>query len=366
MNRISNDSLMAFHPGFYIKKYLNAQGMKQSELAKRLNVSEKTVSNLVNGEINLTDDLAEGLSLVFGTSVDLWMNLNKIYFDKKREIEESKKIKEDEKTLKQMDYSFWSNHGFVKKTRKAEEKVKELRRFFQISSLKALENPDFLVQYKTAVNNVQEKNIINSNAWVQTALNLANKVDVSELNLGYLKNNLDEIRGMTSEDPRIFMPKLNKIFKESGVAFVIVPNVKNCGVNGAVKWLGKQKVLLAMNDRRKYSDVFWFALFHEIKHVFQRKVGHTIISADGNVEVTSTLNLEKLEEEADSFARDFLISPSDYNTFVNNGDYSYNAVVKFSNKIGIQPGILVGRLQRDKYIGYNQLNRLKERYEIVI
>lgn len=92
MNKISNDSLAAFHPGFYIKKYLDAQGMKQSELANRINVSEKVVSNLVNGKINLTDDLSEDLSLVFGTSVTLWVNINKIYFDKKREIEENKEM----------------------------------------------------------------------------------------------------------------------------------------------------------------------------------------------------------------------------------------------------------------------------------
>lgn len=366
MNKISNDSLAAFHPGFYIKKYLDARGMKQSELANRLNVSEKVVSNLVHGEINLTDDLAEGLSLVFGTSVDLWMNLNKIYFDKKRKIEESKKVKDDEEILKQMDYSFWSNQGFVKKTRKAEEKVKELRKFFQISSLKTLKSPDFLVQYKTAVANVQEKNIINSNAWVQTALNLASQVEVDELNLDYLRSSLNDIRRMTSEKPEKFMPKLNEIFKKSGVAFVIVPNLKNCGINGAVKWLGKQKVLLAINDRRKYSDVFWFALFHEIKHVFQKKIGHTIISADDNIGITSALDLRKLEEEADSFARDFLISPSDYSSFVNNENYSYNAIVGFSKQIGIQPGIVVGRLQRDGLLEYNRLNILKNKYKIVI
>ena len=124
--------------------------------------------------------------------------------------------------------------------------------------------------------------------------------------------------------------------------------------------------MLAINDRRKYSDVFWFALFHEIKHVFQRKIGHTIVSADDDIGITSALDLNKLEEEADSFARDFLISPRDYNSFVNNSDYSYSAVVNFSKQIGIQPGILVGRLQRDKLIGYNQLNGLKIKYKIII
>lgn len=91
--KLSDDSLIAFHPSYYVRRYLDTQGMKQSELAKRLNVSEKVVSNLVHGKINLTDELAEGLALVFGTSTALWINLNRIYFEKKRKIEIQFKIK---------------------------------------------------------------------------------------------------------------------------------------------------------------------------------------------------------------------------------------------------------------------------------
>ncbi len=64
------------------------------------------------------------------------------------------------------------------------------------------------------------------------------------------------------------------------MAFVLLPHLKNSGVNGAVKWINKQKVILAMNDRRKYADTFWFSLFHEIGHVFQKKVAMLIVSQD--------------------------------------------------------------------------------------
>lgn len=43
-------------------------------------------------------------------------------------------------------------------------------------------------------------------------------------------------------------------------------------MNGAVKWLGKDKVVLALNDRRKYLDIFLFALFHELGHVLQQRI----------------------------------------------------------------------------------------------
>lgn len=146
----------------------------------------------------------------------------------------------------------------------------------------------------------------------------------------------------------------------------MVPNLKNCGINGAVKWLGEDKVLLALSDRCKYSDVFWFALFHEIRHVFQKKKAHIIVSVDKDIEVNSKINIENLEADADKFAQNFLIKPKDYTEFIKSKDFSRAAVEKFAEDIKIQPGIVVGRLQRDGYIDFSHLSSLKQRYEIVI
>ena len=43
--------------------------------------------------------------------------------------------------------------------------------------------------------------------------------------------------------------------------------MKNCSINGVVKWIGKEKVILALNDRSEYEYSFWFMLFHEIGHI---------------------------------------------------------------------------------------------------
>lgn len=366
-NVVSNGTLVAFHPGYYVKQYLSSQGMKQSELADRLGTSEKTISNLVNGKIEkLSPELIRGLALSFGTSEILWKNLNERYLAKLDLIRKSQQLEEDKKVFKQMDYSFWVRHGWVKQTSKIEEKIEELRRYLKVSSLTVLQNSNFLVQYKMAVTEVQEKNVINANAWIQTAINMANSTVTKPVNLKYLRSKLDCIRKMTLEAPEDFLPKLRNIFEESGIAFVMVPNLKNCGINGAVKWLGEDKVLLALSDRRKYSDVFWFALFHEIRHVFQKKKAHIIVSVDKDIEVNSKINIENLEADADKFAQNFLIKPKDYAEFIKSKDFSRAAVEKFAEDIKIQPGIVVGRLQRDGYIDFSHLNSLKQRYEIII
>ena len=68
MNKIEYEELIAFHPGYYVKDYIEDQGITQEELAKRLQTTPKYVSDLVNGRINLTDEMVLKLSIVFGTS----------------------------------------------------------------------------------------------------------------------------------------------------------------------------------------------------------------------------------------------------------------------------------------------------------
>ena len=51
--------------------------LSQKETAKRLGVSQRTVSDLIRERRAMTADLAIRLSRVFKTTPDIWMNLQK-------------------------------------------------------------------------------------------------------------------------------------------------------------------------------------------------------------------------------------------------------------------------------------------------
>lgn len=367
MNKIEYQELIAFHPGYYVKDYIDEQGITQEELAKRLQTTPKYISDLVNGRINLTDEMVLKLSIVFGTSTKLWLNLNQKYIEKKLEIEKRIRIDQECELAKKLDYKFWVDLGLVKATRVTAEKVQELQRYFKVSSLSVLSQRDFLVQYRTSVSEVTDINVINANAWVQTAINLGTQKEVEPFDKKKLLEAIPEIRSMTVQNPKDFYPRLRDLLASCGVALVLLPNLKNCGVNGAVKWLGKDKVVLALNDRRKYADTFWFALFHELGHVLQQRIKVLLVSEIKKAGLETDDLIQRLETEADTFSQNTLIPKAEYDEFLmmNSSGFTAEAIRGFATRINVLPGIVVGRLQHDGYLtNQTTLNSLKIKYII--
>ena len=354
--------IIAIHPGKHIKDYLEDEEMSQTEFSKRMDISKGQVTKLINGEVDLTENMITRLSDVTGISKEYWRHLNNIYLEKKYEINNYEKIEEEKKIAREIDYSFWTKLGILSSSSKAIDKVKNLRKYLNVSSLETLEKPDLLTQYRRTTNKAQEKNIVSINAWIQTAINLSKEDQVSEINLEYLLKKLPEIKAMTTSDPKVFLPKLKQIFSDSGVKFIFLPYLKNSELNGAVKWVNhSENVLLMMNNKQKTSDVFWFSLFHEIRHVFQEKKKRIIITPSMKKMINGKEN-ERLEKDADDFARKILIDESEYKEFLAMGTINQKSIIKFAQDEGVHPGIVVGRLQNDGHIGHDQYNSLKVKY----
>ena len=91
-NEINYKNLIAFHPGSYVEDIIDDLNITQKEFARRLGTTEKSLSKLVNGEDNLSKEMAYKLSKLTGISINTWMNLQNEYekkiLDKKSVYEE--------------------------------------------------------------------------------------------------------------------------------------------------------------------------------------------------------------------------------------------------------------------------------------
>ena len=162
------------------------------------------------------------------------------------------------------------------------------------------------------------------------------------------------IRELTIKDPVDFVPMLQEIMASCGVAIVFLPHIKGTFLHGATFFDGPNKIVMGLTVRGKDADKFWFSLFHEIYHILDRHI-------DG---INEKLTADEKDRRADLYARNTLVPQEEYDKFID--EYSLNeaTIRMFSERIGVHPGIVVGRLQTDKKIEFSWFRSLKEQYKI--
>lgn len=69
----------AIHPGEILADELSELGLSAAQLGRLINVPANRISEILAGKLNITADTALRLGRYFGTSPDLWMNLQKTY-----------------------------------------------------------------------------------------------------------------------------------------------------------------------------------------------------------------------------------------------------------------------------------------------
>ena len=80
------------HPGdILLEDFLKPMGISQYRLAKEMKVYPRKINEIVHGKRAITADTAIRLSRYFGTSAELWVNLQTLY-----ELETTRDVIEDQ------------------------------------------------------------------------------------------------------------------------------------------------------------------------------------------------------------------------------------------------------------------------------
>lgn len=79
---VRSRTIIASPPGATIKEQLVNRRMRQKEFARRMDMSEKHISRLINGEVQLTPDMAMRLEMVLGIPAQFWSRLESVYREK--------------------------------------------------------------------------------------------------------------------------------------------------------------------------------------------------------------------------------------------------------------------------------------------
>ncbi|KGF03403.1 HigA family addiction module antitoxin [Anaerococcus lactolyticus] len=347
-NIVSYENLIAFHPGSYIEDIIDDLNLSQDEFARRMDVSAKTVSKIINGKSRVTNELAEKLDRFTGISYDTWIKLQSSYDQKIIEINDTKSLDEEKRIARLIDFKYFKRDLpiLADKNYSVLEKVEFLRRFFNISNLKYLRDFNSNVSYrnKQIMDEFNENSVIKSNIMLEIAINIARDKADKSLNLRKLNDSFGEIKTLIS-DINCY-DRLSDILYECGIILVTLPYLSGSNLNGAVYKFANGSVLLLISDKQKKRDIFWFTLMHELGHILNKDF-------DSNLDKKE---YECREVEADKFAQNFLIDPVIYNKFKNNGRFDRLNIENFARENSIGEDIIVGRLKYDESLEQNIFN----------
>jgi addiction module HigA family antidote len=344
---------LAIPPGELLAEELEARGMTQKELADRTGRPEQTISEIINAKKSITHDTALELEKALGISADFWVNLEASYQLTRARLREREELKKQEDWLAFFPVRELQERGYIPKTRDKREMLAGLLRFFGVASFSALrQRQDAMLEYRiTSKAKVSEGALW---AWLRAGDIEAGHVETLPYNERRFAEVLREIRNLTIEEADIFVPGMRELCASAGVAFVIVKEFRKSAANGVARWVSPDKALIQLSTRRRSTDIFWFSFYHEAKHVLDRQKRRAFV--DG-------INDEpEAEDAADRFAADMLIPASEWAAFARAEAKSPQAVTAFAQRVGVEPGIVVGRLQHEGLIPYENLNRLRRRF----
>lgn len=350
----------AVPPGDTVLELIESLGISQSEFAERTGRPKKTINEIIKGKAAITPETALQFERVLGVPANMFNSLEQQYRAALARISEREKLQAQTDWLNEIPVRALVKAGWIPDRKGKVEQLEAVLSFYGVASPDAWNSVWADVRGTVAF---RESSAFVSDfgavtAWLRKGEIEARGVKAVSFDTAAFKSCLTEARALTTEPPETFCDRLIQLCAAAGVVVRFIPELPKLRVWGATRWLSPDRALIQLSLRYKSDDHLWFTFFHEAGHILLH--GKKAVFVESDTQRASGSNVLAEEEQANQFARDFLIPRERYVAFTRAGDFGGVAVQRFARELGIAPGIIVGRLQHEKRIPFNStLNRLK-------
>jgi HTH-type transcriptional regulator / antitoxin HigA len=342
-------------PGEVLLEALEERGMSQSELARRMARPTKTINEIVHGKAAITAETAIQLELSLGITASFWNNLETAYRAHLARVNSAQELEGQASWAEHFPLKDLAKHGLLAGGQSKGATVAGLLSYFGVSSPKAWETqwgrPTAAFRASPAFTSSPQALA----AWLRWGEILASRAELQPFEPKRLREVVSEARPLSRKDVALALGRLEEMMRSAGVALVLTPEFSGTHLSGAARWLSPERAVIQLSLRHKSDDHFWFSLFHEAGHLLGPRRADFVDAPEPERDQS-----DEEEVRADRFARDQLIPPRRYEEFVAGGSFDTQSVKEFARVVAIAPGIVVGRLQRDRHIEKSQLNGLKK------
>lgn len=343
----------AVPPGATIEEWLEEANMTQAELALRVGLSAKALNQIVRGHAPLTQETALRLEVVTGVPAQTWNLLEVHWQAESQRLKRSASLGEATEWVKQFPLEWLRKNGAITATgHDRAAQVEQVLTFFRVATPEAWEKtwsrPAAAFRQSSA-HEVQAPAVA---SWLRLGEVYAESISCGPFNAAVLRKQLPELRGLSLQEPERYGPELVSRCAEAGVALVFLPEPTGARCSGAARWF-RNRYIVQLSLRHKSDDHLWFSFFHELGHVLLHDRSEIFIEG-----LAAGPEAQAKEDQADTFARTLLI-PEEFTGRLAQLR-SLPSMVAFARELGIAPGIVVGRLQRERN-DFSFGNQLKKR-----
>ena len=349
---------LIIHPGETIADVLEDRGITQAELASRAGVSPAYVSNVIAGKKGISANFAMGLEYALGVPKSFWLNLQANYEAELLEVNEEQTITDEERKVREdlKDIvKYLRKQGKMLIGENKDESILSLRKVLQISNITNLKEMIPTGAFRMAGNVAVNPNVLG--AWIRLCQLAGNDKTISaKFEKKYTNDLIQEIKSIMCCKNAELQRDLKNVMEKYGIDFSVVKNFRGAPVHGYISQKNDGIYQMVLTIRGAFADIFWFSLFHEIGHIVNGDIGKNLKFLDyGN-------DYDK-ELAADLFASNMLLSPESYKAFIQRNDFSIEAICRYAESQHVMPYIVIGRLQKEKYLAYTMYSKYKLRYK---
>ena len=350
---MSNRTAEAFPPGEFIREELEARGWTQGDLAKIMNRQDSVVSSIINGKRAISSQIASELASAFGTSADLWMNLETSYRLSQGHSQATDPVSKRAKLFAKAPIKDMIRRNWIQNSDDLDTLETEVCKFFEIQSID--EEPAALAHAAKKSTSYGEVTPAQK-AWLYRARKLAHGVQASKFSQKLFSQALETLRRLLTNPEDVM--HVAKVLAEGGVRFLIVESLPHAKIDGACFWLNEFSPVVVLSMRYDRLDNFWYVLMHECGHVENGDGLEGDWMLDVNIVGDDAIPFEdrsEIEKRADVFATNFLVDPSKMEDFIHRVRpmFSKQRIKGFAARTAVHPAIVLGQLQYRKEVDWS-------------
>lgn len=346
----------AVAPGWVLEEMLEVLALSQAEFARRCGRSPKLISEIISGRAPVEPETAIQFEMVLGMDASIWLGIETDYKLHSAREAEAERTKEEIKWYKSFPVTEMIAKDMIYQPESDDAGIGALLSFFGVASVDAWSRRYSLTNVAYRHSDSFKSSEAALTTWLRQGELDAAEQQCAKYSEVAFRAALTEIRQLTTQPLESFLPEVRRLCNSAGVAFSTVQGLKGTALSGAARWLNPRKAMIQQTVRHLSNDHFWFTFFHEAAHLLLHSKKEVFVDEkkyDGS----------KIEEDANNWASNFLVPRNAWIAFKASRPRGGAAVIRFAKQQGIAPGIVVGMLQHDKVIKWQNLNGLKQKYE---